>query len=138
MRLFLQVTPDYGLVPTDDEGIAYIYKRDAGAILQCDVKTVRNYENHKRYFKFLQITFDMQEHFTEFEYYRHWLTMKAGYFDTIVAPNGNAIYKAHSLSFADMDEDIFKKVFSSSIDVFLKEFGNGLTEDALLEIIGFA
>lgn len=138
MKTHLKVTDDYGLIPVDDEGIKYLYNRKPGDVLSCEIKQTRNYENHKRFFKFLQVTFDMQDHFENLEYYRHWLTMKAGYFDTIVAPNGKTIFKAHSLAFDMMDEDEFKKVFSNSIDVFLKEFGNGLTEDALMEIISFA
>lgn len=137
MRLFLEVTRDYGLIPVDEEGRKYIYNRKVGDILSCDIKVARSYPQLKRFMKFIQICYDMQEHFTQPEAFRYWLTMKAGYFDTIVAPNGKTVFKAHSLAFDNMDEDVFQKVFSDCIDAFLKEFGNGLTEDALLEIIGF-
>jgi len=138
MKTYLKVTPDYGLTPTDDAGIAYIYNRKAGDILECEIKQCRSYPQLKRFMKFIQVTFDMQTHFDNVESFRYWLTMKAGYFDSIVAPNGNVMFKAHSLAFQNMDEEEFMKVFSNCIDVFLKEYGNGLTEDALLEIIGFA
>lgn len=138
MKTYLKVDEDYGLYPVDEKGVEYIYRRKVGQVLQCELKIVRNYENHKRFFAFLKTTFDMQEHFDNMEYYRYWITMKTGRFDTIVAPNGKTVYKAHSLSFADMGEDEFQILFSDAIDVFLKEFGNGLTQDALLEIIGYA
>lgn len=132
------MTSDYGLTPIDDDGIKYVYNRKPGDILSCEIKIARSYPQLKRFMTFIQVCFDMQEHFEQKEAFRYWLTMKAGYFDTIVAPNGKTIFKAHSLAFDNMDEDVFLKVFSDCIDVFLKEFGNGLTEEALLEIVGFA
>ena len=136
--MYLRVTHDYGLTPVDDEGIAYLYRRSPDDVLKCDVKTSRSYPQLKRFMKFIQICFDMQDHFDKQEAFRYWLTMKAGYFDTVVAPNGNVMFKPKSIAFDNMDEEVFIKVFSECIDVFLSEFGNGLTEDALLEIVGFA
>ncbi len=137
VKTHLRVDENYGLTPVDDEGIKYVYNRKVGDVLSCEIKQCRSYPQLKRFMAFIQVTFDMQDYFDNKESYRYWLTMKAGYFDSIVAPNGNVMFKAHSLAFDNMDEDVFKKVFSNCIDVFLKEYGDGLTEDALLEIVGF-
>ena len=137
MKMYLKVTPDYGLIPIDPEGIKYVYNRKIGQELSCDVKIVRNYENLQRFFVLVNITFDMQDHFEEKEAYRYWLIMKAGYFDTIIAPNGNTIYKAKSIAFESMNENEFREVFSAVIDVFLKQFGTGQTENDILQVIGF-
>ena len=139
MRMHLKVTDDYGLVPvpSDVAAVKYIYNRKVGDILSADVKICRSYPQLQRFMKFIAITFDMQEHFDSKPAYRYWLTMKAGYFDTIVAPNGNTMFKAKSIAFAEMEEDEFREVFSSCIDVFLKEFGQGQTEDDILQVVGF-
>jgi hypothetical protein len=137
MKMYLRVTPDYGLIPIDAEGIKYVFNRKIGSELSCEVKIVRNYENLQRFFVLINTTFDMQDHFDEKEAYRYWLIMKAGYFDTIIAPNGNTIYKAKSLAFENMDEHEFREVFSAVIDVFLKQFGKGQTENDILQVIGF-
>ena len=137
MKMYLKVMPDYGLIPIDADGIKYIYNRKIGSELSCEIKIVRNYENLQRFFVLINTTFDMQDWFDEKEAYRYWLVMKAGYFDTIIAPNGNTIYKAKSLAFEKMDEHEFREVFSAVIDVFLKQFGNGQTENDILQVIGF-
>lgn len=140
MRMYLKVTEDYGLipVPSNEDGVKYLYNRKVGDVLTTDVKVCRSYENLQRFHVFIRETFAMQEFFDNKETYRYWLTMKAGYFDTIVTPAGKAIFKAHSIAFDNMEEDEFKKVFSNCIDVFLKEFGQGQTEQDILNVIGFA
>ena len=138
MKCHLRITRDFELIPVEPEAVKYIFNRSEGDILSCDIKIARSYPQLKRFMKFIQVCFDMQEHFEQQEAFRYWLVMKAGYFDTIVAPNGNTMFKAKSLAFDNMDEDVFVKVFSECIDVFLKEFGNGMSESDLMEIIGFA
>mgnify|MGYP001826945646 CR=1 FL=1 len=137
MKAFFRVLPNGSLIPNDEETRLYISRRKPGDVLGGNFTQSRNYENHKRFFSFLETTFAMQEHFDQSEAYRYWLTMKAGWFDTIVAPNGNTIFKAKSIDFASMDEFEFKGLFSAVIDVFLKELGNGLTENELMKAISY-
>lgn len=126
------------LIPKDPDTMAYISRRKPGEVIVAEIKIARSYENHKRFMAFIGMTFDMQEHFEQVEAYRYWLTMKAGYFDTIVAPNGTTIFKAKSIAFESMPEDEFRALFSAAIDVFIKEFGSDLTEDDIMQAIGFA
>lgn len=138
MKAFFRVLPNRSLIPHDDETKKYIDRREVGQIISADIKMARNYENHKRFFAFITQTFGMQDHFTELEAYRYWLTMKCGFFDTVIAPNGVAMFKPKSISFESMDEDEFGRLFSEAIDVFLESFGNGLTEQDVLQAISFS
>ena len=137
--MHLKVTPDYGLVPvtSDVAAVKYLFNRTPGDILSCDVKICRNYDNLKRFMKFIQISFDMQDFFTEPEAYRYWITMKSGFFNAIVFPSGKTMFKARSIAFDEMEEDEFNELFSTAIDVFLREYGKGQTEDDILNIVGF-
>ena len=137
MKMFFRVLPNGSLIPHDEETRLYVSRRKAGQILSGEFKQERNYENHKRFFSFLDTTFGMQDHFDQPEAYRYWITMKAGWFDTIVAPNGSTIFKAKSIDFSSMDEFEFKELFSAVVDVFLKELGRGLTEDDLMQAIAY-
>lgn len=139
MRMHLKVTEDYGLIPVESDlaAVKYLFNREVGTILACDVKICRNYPNLQRFMTFISLTFDMQSHFEEKEAYRYWLTMKAGFYDAIVVPNGNTIFKARSIAFDEMEEDAFNEMFSAAIDVFLKEFGKGQTEDDILRVVGY-
>ena len=121
----------------DEDTRIYINRREPGTVISADIKQARNYEQHKRFFSFLETTFDMQDHFTEPEAYRKWITMKSGYFDTIVTPKGDTLFVAQSISFEAMDEDIFKKLFDTAIDVFIRELGKGLTDQELLRAIDY-
>ena len=123
-----------GCVPSDDEEWAKI---PMGAVFGVDYTKTRNYENHKRFFSFITCTFDMQEHFENKDVYRKWLTMKAGYFETVVTPKGETIFLPDSISFEKMDEVEFKELFNKCINVFLREVGGGCTKAELMHVIGF-
>lgn len=136
MKIYLKKS-GYALRASDEEACTWLAKIHEGELVLCDIKRSRNYENHKRFFKFVEITFDMQEHFTEIEKFRRWLQMEAGYFSTIVSPNGEVRFVADSIAFDRMDEPEFQKLFSAAIDVFLRELGNGLDEVKLMQVIRF-
>lgn len=138
MKAFFSISQNKLLLPHNEETREYVSKLQVGTVISADIKKARNYENHKRFFAFIKITFDMQEFFTEIEAYRYWLTMKCGWFDTIVAPNGFTIFKAKSISFESMDEIEFNKLFSSAIDVFLESFGKDVSYDDLLQAVSFS
>ena len=137
MKAFFRVSSDWELIPHNPDTQKYIANRKAGDIISAEIKISRNYENHKRFFSFLNATFDMQDHFDTLEHYRRWLTMKCGYYSTIVTPKGGTIFVADSISFDNMPEDEFKKLFSTAIDVFLKELGKGLTEHQVMQAINY-
>lgn len=137
LKAFFKIV-DNKLIPHDAETLAYIARRKDGEVIVADIKRARSYPNHKRFMSFIAVTFDMQEHFDSKEAYRYWITMKAGWFDPIVVPNGNTIFKAKSIAFENMEEEDFRELFSSCIDVFLKELGKGMTEADILRVIEFS
>lgn len=138
MKAFVRVLPDHKLVAADEDTEKYLNNRKPGDVLSLEIKIARNYENHKRFFSFIKQTFDMQDHFTEIEAYRKWITLQAGYFDTIIEPNGRARLIPQSIAFEKMEEDEFQELFSAAIDVFLRELGAGLTENDVLQAISYA
>ena len=138
MDIFLYKGFDGNFIPADDEDREKAKKIKNGTIVKAKVTVPRNYKYHQKFFVFIKATFDMQEHFEDMEVYRKWITMKAGWFDTIHSPNGNTVFAAKSISFDSMEEDEFEKLFSACIDVFLKELGNGITEDELRRVVEFS
>jgi len=122
---------------SNDETADYIDRLKDGQDIAAEIKKARNPSQHNRYFSFLKTTFKMQEHFEIFEHYRKWMIMKSGYYTTIIAPNGNIVFVADSISFENMDEDVFMQLFSSSIDVFLRDLGKGMSENDLLKVLDY-
>jgi len=88
-------------------------------IYEVDIKRKRNYEFHKKYFALINLCFDNQETFTEFEDLRNYLTMKAGYVKKIETGTGQMILPL-SISFAKMDNIEFEQLYQKTIDVICK------------------
>ena len=133
------VKNNYGdLIAADDDSRDKLQKIPQGQVVKIKYTLQHDYQFHKKMMAFFQTTFDMQEHFDSFEHYRRWLVMKAGWYDSIVAPNGKVVFVAKSISYDKMEDDEKQKLFSACIDIFLQELGKGITESDLLRVIDYA
>jgi len=136
-EIYLQ--KNYGvLVPANENAEEIIKGMKQGQAIKLKYTFPRNYENHKRFFAFVQITFDMQDHFDNIKHYRKWLIMKSGHYTIITAPNGYQIFDADSIRFDKMDEATFRQVFSDCIDVFLGVWGDRISREELERVVGFS
>lgn len=125
------------LVAVDNDSAEKLSSLGLDTIVKCSCKKNRNYENHKRFFKFIQIAFEMQSHFDNVEHFRKWLIMKSGYYETIVAPNGNTIFLPQSVAFEKIEEEEFKILFKKCVATMVKEFSLTLTYDNFWELCEF-
>jgi len=123
-----------GFIPADDETHEALKSVAMGNDIFVEYKPRRNYGNHKRLFSMLKIVFDNQSHYRSIDNILEICKFRAGYFDTIVMHNGEKHYKTKSISFFTMDEDEFKKFFSSCIDTCLElvAMSRADLEDAIL------
>lgn len=97
----------------------------------------RNLGVHRRAFAFLQAVFSLQDQFEDFDVFRKWLIMKAGYFDVMVIPErsiggrefpSGEILLPKSIAFDKMEEMDFRKCAQRMITAFLNSICNhGLT-----------
>jgi len=58
MKFHCKVTHDFALIPVDDEGIKYLYNRNEGDVLSCDIKQEvgkRTIKQNKSLHKYLTI-----------------------------------------------------------------------------------
>lgn len=125
------------LLPHDEATQKYVGRRSDGQVLVTDIKQARSYPNHKRMFKFLTTSFDLQEFYTDIEVYRNWITVASGHFNIIVYPDGMTELIPKSWAFENMPEDDFRKLFKSAIGAFLEEFGQGMTDAEFMRIIDY-
>jgi len=128
----------HSLVPVDQTNLELFESLKGNSEYKVTISTPRNLGFHKLFFAFVAETFNMQEHFEDQETYRKWLVMKAGYFTTIVCPNGNTIFAPESISFSKLDQEGFEALYSKVIDVFLKELGGDMTQDELMRVLNYA
>ena len=125
-------------LPADEKAQEVTHKAKYGKVMCVNYSFPRDYENHKRFYAFLKVTFNIQDHFEIMEHYRKWVIMKSGNFKIITAPNGYQIFDADSIAFDKMDEDKFRQVFSDCIDAFLSGWGDRISREELMEVIDFS
>ena len=111
------------LKPADKFSEEVIRKIPAGEVVRITWSRPRNYKFHKRYFALLKAGLELQDFFDDLDTFRYWLTIKSGFFNTIITPSGDTLLRPKSISFASMDEDEFKKLYSKTIDVIIENFG---------------
>lgn len=131
---------------TNHEGIKCYAPLDAEAttalesspdVIMVDYKKKRNAGNHRRYFAFIKASFDMQDEYDCPSIWRKYIQMKAGFFDEVVTAKGVVMYWPQSISWEDLDENEFKKLFDDVVNAFLKYYGHPLSESQIDKICSF-
>lgn len=102
-----------------------------------DLRKNRNVKNHRRFFAFIKMSFDMQDTFDSMEVWRKYITMKAGFFDEVINAEGKVLYWPQSISWDELDEIKFKDLFNKVVDAFLKYYGQDLDDMQINSIVEF-
>lgn len=108
------------LRPADEVATDAIRKFPAGEIYEVEIKRPRNLKFHRKAFALMQLAYENQENYTEFDKFRRALVIEAGYFDDLRLLDGTTVREAKSLSFAKMDEDDFGKLYNALINTILR------------------
>lgn len=122
MELSLVKKSDNSFLIAFDSDYEKIQKWKVGDILKCVVTKPRNYEHHKKYFAMMNMVFDNQDHYTDFNHFRNDITIKAGFFDTHVDLDGVVQETAKSINFASMDQFEFQELYERTKDVICLYF----------------
>lgn len=113
-----------GLSAADEEAKQAIKRWKIGETLRCTVKKPRCYTNHKRYFALLNLTFENQERYTNFEHFRKAVQIAAGHVDELVTLDGEVVLIPKSIAYDALDEMEFSKVFGETMTVCAKLLGD--------------
>ncbi len=103
-----------------------------GDVVMADIKKSRNPEFHKLAFSMLNLSFENQDHFDNFDKYREYLQCEAGIAETLIGPDGKMFYKLKSLAWQKMDELEFQQAFQALLTAAVEKMG----QDWLLERYG--
>lgn len=122
-----------GFIPADDEAREGLNHYPVGSIARLDVKLMRNYEFLKKFMALMKVGFDFwaerqpQQDFKgmpvlpEFDRFRKDVTIMAGYFTPVWNIKGEMRVEAESISFANMSEDRFQRLFDAVLKVLLSK-----------------
>jgi len=71
---------------------------------------------HRRFFKMLATLFESQDAFTDFDMFRTWLTVGAGYAQFLPDHNGEMIAFPKSIAYEKLDQVEFKEIADKVFD----------------------
>lgn len=121
---------DGAFLPYDDEAREYFDRLQVGAVVKCDVKQMRNWKFFRKWFSLVRLAFGIWDERAapmvhegvevrrDFEKFRKDVVIMCGMFRYVAGPAGVSP-EAESISWAEMDEDRFETLYSTTIDVIL-------------------
>lgn len=106
--------------------------------VMADIKKNRNPGNHRRFFRFVNHTFDMQDVYDDKDIWRRHLLLNAGHVEEHISPKtGDVGYVIKSINWDELDEIEFKPIFSSVVNAFIKWYGQDLNELQINSILEY-
>lgn len=136
MEILLIKTPG-GFMPADDEAQEKCRKFRLGSLAKLDVVQMRNGAFFKKWWALVKLGYDYWSETCEpmefkgkpvlpnFDRFRKDVTIMAGFYEPTWNVNGEMRIEADSLSFANMPEETFEKLYSATINVLLRKVFNG-------------
>lgn len=145
MELILEKQQGCTLKPSSDEDAIRILKLPSGAGLRAEIKQIRNYKFHKKFFAMLQIGFEAfrpaDQYYKgalvqkSFDRFRKDCVILAGYYEPVTNLKGEVRLEAKSISFANMSQDEFEDLYTAVCNVLLQKVLKDYTRENLDELV---
>ncbi len=119
MKILVEKTLN-GLVPVmrSEQDKLQESKLKLGETYEVEIKKKRNIKFHKKLFALLNLAYNNQEQFNNFEEFRSYVTMRAGFYKRIVTEKGE-FFLPKSISFSSMDEVEFNHFYDQVFSFIL-------------------
>lgn len=108
---------------SDKRGWRKIWKRlmalEPGEFALIEFVIPRSSPYHRRHFAILSAVFDAQERFADFEMFRDWITVGAGWVEWCAGPKGGVVPIPKSISYAKADQAEFED-YHAKVMAFLR------------------
>ncbi len=125
------------LLPVSANDEEFIYRLKPGQMISAEVRKARNGLFHRKFMKLCSIAYGVFEELPQpsvriagshqwvtplpnFNEFRYWAMVKAGFYEVIGYPDGQVRVRARSVSFRSMEQADFEQVYSAVLDVFLQ------------------
>lgn len=122
MKLFIVKNLNGTIKPAHDSDYDLLKKLKVNEIYKCEIVQPRNLAFHKKFFALIKMLYDNQDRYSNIDHLRHDLIIEAGYYELRYNIHGVEIYEPKSISFANMKQDEFDKLYSAVVDVIVKYF----------------
>jgi hypothetical protein len=127
-RMYLKKTLT-GFVVADEPSKEAWSKYKLGEVYRADVVKPRSYKHHKQIMALLNLTYENQERYTDFESFRKAVALAAGHTEEVIGIDGEIHRLPASISYDRLDEIEFAKVGAAMMTVCCHILGDiGATE----------
>lgn len=131
MSKIIMIRAAMGLIPADETQWRNLSedKIPFGEFCQVTISKPRNIKTLRRFFRIVDVTFDMQDICDTREQWRQWLTSAAGWCDFVQHPSipEQTIAIPRSIAFENLDETEFKRLTDDTLTWL---FANLATDEA--------
>ncbi|MCB7127924.1 MAG: DUF1367 family protein [Candidatus Brocadiales bacterium] len=94
-----------------------MHKIANGSLVMVEIKRGRNLAHHRLFFALLHLVHTNQDRYDTFEGFRTAFLIGLGWCDTVVCKDGKVGYMARSISFANMDQATFDRLFNDAVNL---------------------
>jgi hypothetical protein len=134
MEIFVRNTLT-GLIPLYPSDFDEKRKLKLGRDYKANIVLPRNLGFHKKFFALFNVAYQNTKLDMSEKAYRHYLTIKAGYFTAYTTPKG-VFYEPDSISFDSMEQDEFEVFYQRFLDKVVEEIG-ATSEEIEKQLINF-
>jgi hypothetical protein len=136
-RIYLKRTLS-GFEPADEPSRESWKKFKVGEIYRGDVVKPRSYQHHKQIMALLNLTYDNQDRYDNFESFRKAVALAAGHTEEIIGVDGEIHRLPASISYDRLDEIEFTKVAGAMMTVCCHILGDIGADELEAEISKYA
>jgi hypothetical protein len=146
-EVFFRKIGDGTLLAVNESDREALYRIKVGQIVRCEVTRSRSPRFHRKAFALFNYAYSRFEPVEtklngrmvtpqrDFDEFRKWLTIKAGFFDVIGYPDGSVRARAQSLSYANMEQEKFERVYSNVLNAAIEHVLLGETSDEVNRVV---
>lgn len=138
MKIYLFNTID-GFRVCQDQDYEEKRKLKLGVIYEADIRLVRNYEFHKKYYKLISVAWEyltekQQEFIKTKEQFRKTLQIAAGWCETYYSIKRKEwVEESKSIAFDSMSADEFETLYNSVKDVLFATFLRNISQEEFMK-----
>lgn len=114
MKLLLQCT-DVGLIPLYNSDLDVKKQLKIGETYEATIIKPRNIAFHRKFFALINMVYENQEVYTSIDHLRRDLTIASGFYEQHKTFTGQTRTEPKSISFANMKQEDFDKLYSAFI-----------------------
>lgn len=129
MTSFLVTKRLGSLRPVDEAGQQALRRMRDGEVAVIEISRPRNVHHHRLFWALLTLVADNSRHYDMPEQVLAALKIALGHVDTIVGHDGKTYFVPKSISFAQMNQDDFAQFFDRCVDVIVRRFLPGVTDE---------